>query len=586
MQARTKILSLVLATGVAIAVGAGILWHAHTTQARLRARLPATPDVSTQPAALRVALRSAEKTALSTRHTLDGVAELGRLYHANGYNQEAATCWRVLHQEQPQEARWCYYLADLHRAASDDAGAASLLDQTLRLAPDYAPALLRLADLEFKTGALDTAERDYKRRLVLLPGDPYARLGLARVALQSDRREEGRRLIEQIVREVPAFATAHNLYAEMLAADGDAESANKQRWLARLAGRFRDADDAWLEELRAWCYDPARLAVWASIDDLTGHGDRGAAFLERAIKLAPNDPRNYDELGRIHLELGHPDKARTQFELGIKLPDAASTLYVNLGQAYRDLHEPDRALQVAEQGLARMPDAAELQNSRGMSLQSLGRLEEAVAAYRLAAERAPTVCEAHFNLGNALLQLGRKDEGFASLKRVLELKPSHPLALAMLGQSELEAGRLDAAAQYLRPLFTYYPETIIARRLMPRWCLQAGIAAAHAGRMTEAESTMREGVTISPDDPDLHGRLGLLYAQERRFAEALDQLETYRRLQPAEPLAALFLGQVYADLNRTDDARRTLTDGARLASSAGQPAIASKCEELLRRLSP
>lgn len=577
---------MVLAAGVAVAVGAGMFWHARAVRARLRARLPVMPDVSALPAALGPALRTAGQLALSARHSLAGVADLGRLYHVNGFNQEAEACWQVLRQEQPREARWCYYLADLRRAANDDDGTAALLAQTLQLAPDYAPALLRLAELEFKTGDLDAAERHYARRLQLLPGDPYASLGLARVALQRDRRDEGRRLIERIVRDVPAFATAHNLYAEMLAADGEAKAADKQRWLARLAGRFRDADDAWLEELRAWCYDPARLAVWASIDDLTGHGDRGVAFLERAIKLAPHDPRGYDELGRIYLELENPGKARALFEQGIKFPDASSSLYVNLSQAYRDLHEPGRALQASEQGLARMPDAAELQNSRGMSLQAVGRLEEAVAAYRLAAVRAPTVCEAHFNLGNALLQLGRKDEAYASLKHVLELKPSHPLALAILGQSELEAGHLDAAAPYLRPLYAYYPETIVARRLMTRWCLEAGIAAAHDGHLTEAESTLREGLTISPDDPDLHARLGLLCAQQHRLAEALDHLETYRRLQPAEPLAALFLGQVYADLGRADDARRILTDGARLARSAGQPAIAAQCEGMLGRLPP
>ena len=95
----------------------------------------------------------------NARHTLDGVAELGRLYHVNGYNQEAERFWRVLHQAQPQEARWCYCLGDLRRTANDDAGTASFLEQTLKLAPDYAPALLRLAELEFKIGELDAAGR-------------------------------------------------------------------------------------------------------------------------------------------------------------------------------------------------------------------------------------------------------------------------------------------------------------------------------------------------------------------------------------------------------------------------------------------
>ena len=573
-----------VAAGIAAGLGAGLLWRRHALLEQLRARLPAMPDVSAQPAPLATALRETEQRVLSSRRNLEGVGELGRLYHANGYTKEAEACWQILHAQQPQEAHWCYYLADLRRTASDDAGMVSFLEQTVKLAPDYSPAWLNLSEWEFKTGQLDAAERDYRRRLALLPGDPYASMGLARVALQRDHRDEGRRLIEQLVREVPAFAQAHNLYAEMLAEQGDADGASLQRYLGRLAGRFREADDPWLEELRAWCYDPSRLALWASIDDMTNHGDHGIALLERAIRIAPDDARGYDELGKVYLHVGDAAKALTLFEQGIKLPTASAGLYASLSQAFLVLNQPEKALQAATQGLALMPDAPELQTARGIALQTAGRLEEAVEAFRLVVQRAPNVCEAHFNLGNALLQLGRQDEAYVSLKRALELVPTYPNALMVLGQSELKAGRLDSAAQYLRPFYRFYPGSVSARRLMTWWCLQDGIAAAHSGHINEAERNLREGLEINPDMPELRGRLGLLYVQEGRFAEGRDQLETYHRLQPTEPMASLFLGQVYAHLGRTDDARRLLSEGEQLARQASDKATEEQCAQALQQL--
>lgn len=172
-------------------------------------------------------------------------------------------------------------------------------------------------------------------------------------------------------------------------------------------------------------------------------------------------------------------------------------------------------------------------------------------------------------------------------RRRAELPPlpdvsTQPAALgAALRAAEQET---VVAAQYLRPLFKFYPGLEAARRLMTQWCLQAGMAEIRAGRLAAAEDRFREGLAISPDRAELHGRLGLVYAQQRRLPEALDRFEAFHRLQPADPRAALFLGRVYADLGRLEDARRTLAEGVQLARRAGDAATAAQCEEALRQV--
>lgn len=198
-----RIVVLILAC---FAVGAAVVfaWHAYRLPARITAGLPPLPSLTDKPDTLRETLVNAYAAAAAGKRDLEPVIELGRLYHANDFHREARACWELLRAEQAGEAQWCYYLADLHRAGSDYRGFEAMLRETVDLAPEYAPAWLQLAELEFKTGRMESAEHSYRQRLTLMPGDPYATLGIARVAWQTERRDEARKLVAQLVRDAPS----------------------------------------------------------------------------------------------------------------------------------------------------------------------------------------------------------------------------------------------------------------------------------------------------------------------------------------------------------------------------------------------
>ena len=322
---------------------------------RVRAALPAMPETSDRPALLHRLLDSADGLTRTRNTVLEGVAELGRLYHANGYTNEASACWEELCKREPKVARWSYYLADLRRTSHEYEEVVALLEKTLALAPDYAPAWRQLGALKFKSGEIDAAEGAYRRCLKLLPNDPEARLGLIRIEQQRSHSEEARRQVESLVHDVPDFPPGHNLLAGMLAADGDEVGARRERWLGREAGRSGDASDAWLEELNDWCYDPKRLQVLGTMQFQAHRGDRGRALMTRAVELAPEDPAGYAILAHLHLELGELEAARKVLEQGIqttKPPEMTASLYVNLSHVECALHKPSEALDVARQGLS------------------------------------------------------------------------------------------------------------------------------------------------------------------------------------------------------------------------------------------
>jgi len=561
-------------------------WRRHQAVARVQAGLPALPEARTMPAMLAQRLAEAHQKAAGAS-ALEGAAELGRIYHASGYPREAEACWELLRAAQPREARWCYYLADLRRVASDYAGLADLLGQTTELAPTYAPAWLQLADVQFKTGQTAEAARGYQMRLGLLPRDPYARLGLARVALQEGQRAQARQLIETLVKETPEFSPGHNLYAEMLAADGATKDADQQRWLGRETGRFRAADDPWLDELGAWCFNYEQLCIRGTVEFQTKHGDRGKFYFERAIQLRPDALTAYSLLGALHLELNDAAKAREVLETGLQRAAGAKPnvmYFVDLSRAYRDLKQPADAVRVARQGLAGLGQQFELYDALGVSLGESGEGEAAVAALRTAVQLNPDDTNANYNLAVALLKVRNLGDAVAALQRSLVLRPTFPSSLALLAQIEIDSGRWEESARYLHPLYESHPEMPQARRLMAYWQLRAGMAAEKQEDATAAERHYREGVAIDRNHPDLQLRLGTLCLIQGRFADAVGPLEAYRRLQPENPQGALFLGQAYAVVGRSDDARRVLTEGAAQAERSGNASAAQHCREILEQL--
>jgi len=574
----------------AVAVASAFAWHWYRLPERVQAGLPAVPaDLASKSAELAKRVAAAQALSRSRAEALEGAAELGRLYHANGYLREAEACWRLLHAEQPRDARWCYYLADLRRTAGDDSAVTALLTETVRLAPDYAAAWLRLAELEFKTGHADAAASHYERRLALVPSDPYARLGLARVALQRGERTTARQLLEQIIHDTPGFSTAHNLYAEMLAADGETKAAFFQRNIGREAGRFREASDPWLEALHVWCYDPKRLALLSTMAYQTSRGDRGVALLRRAVQIAPDDPAGYEMLGTLYLQLGEPAKAQVTFERAMSLPRQDTfrvMLAVNLAESLRMQHRLDEAVRVVRESLTRSPSSYELHGELGTLLMDTGQLEESVQASRDAVALAPNDAGSNFNLGSGLLALGHREEAIRCLKRSLTLQPTYPQTLILLGRLALDAGQLDEARRYWQPLYDSHPEQAMARLLLALYHLRAGEDASAKNDASSAEQHYRDGLAIDPNYAEIDADLGVLCLTQGRPTDALAPFEAYHRLRPKDPQSSLFLGQIYAQLGRFAEARKILAEGEELAARAGNRVTADHCREILEHLPP
>ncbi len=536
------------------------------------------------------------------------IAELGRLYQANGYMDEADACWTALESVDAKDGHWPYFEADLARTRSDYTAMSTALAHTVTLAPDYAPARLRLADWQLKNGQSDAAFDNYTRCLGVETKNPYARLGLARIALQKGDRAVAETVLADLVRDTPAFSSGHDLYAEILASKGDSSGAAKQRWLGRETGRFRDADDPWLDELNERCYDYARLLVLGTRDFQTDRNDSAEVFFRRAIEVKPSAYPAYELLGRLYLKKHDAAHAREVLEEGERrvhesssngaslaqakasapsspsLSRPSAMYFVNLSQAYRELKQPIRAVEVAQEGLAQLGDNLELEDALGIALGAEGEYNAAIDALHRALAFNANDSDSNYNLALCLRATGHEPQAIEALHRSLLLQPTFPAALLILARREMEAQNFIEAEKYIQPLYESHPEMPEVRDLALKWRLEMAKAAAARKDFDAAERHYRGAIAIDQNNPDLYSELGVMLLIAGQPDRALAWLENYFKLRPKDPRGALYLGQAYAMVGRFPEAKRVLSAGVEAAEGSQNPATIAHLREILQSL--
>ncbi|MCP4577609.1 MAG: tetratricopeptide repeat protein, partial [Deltaproteobacteria bacterium] len=245
--------------------------------------------------------------------------ELGNLYQANHFYDQAVPCYGMALDFDPENPRWPYYLAFIKQEKGENASVQELLQKTITLAPRYAPAILKLADSHFKTGKPLKALNYYQRRLELVPGDPYALLGLARIAMDASEWERAQGYLKQAVRKNPGFGPAHRLLATVHEHFGRLKEMKQSLDRAAQCTRFRPAPDAWIDSLNDLCFDEEQLLVLGSKAVTQLEIEKASRFFGRARDLNPQNPQTQLALGRLCFMTSQLKKSRAFFRKAIDL---------------------------------------------------------------------------------------------------------------------------------------------------------------------------------------------------------------------------------------------------------------------------
>ncbi len=296
----------------------------------------------------------------------------------------------------------------------------------------YEAALRRGKEFAWK-GKWDRALQEYRRALQALPGDREALAGVALAYLRLKRWTEA----QEGYRKLLELDPQNPLYMEHLA--------------EALEGGERREEAAALYGTAAQAY--ANRREW----------DRALELAQRRLRLAPKDPKAWEQLAQIQLERGDREGAGHSFlQLArLRLVDGdregAEGYWIRarelLGEGDPEVQEVARSLRLE----ARRGQTGLLLQQAGEAFRE-GRLEEAARFYEAYLAQVGEDAAVLYNLGGIYRELGRYAEALTAFRRA-QGDPEYVVsALYMQGEIFYEQGRLEAAAQAFEQALASVPE--------------------------------------------------------------------------------------------------------------------------------
>lgn len=445
MTALRRAIAAVLAVGLLAAGGWAL--HAFRLRSEILGGLPNLPDATSLPRPFAERLEASERKAAGMLDPAEGLRSLSRLYHANGFYDEALQCYRILRRLRPREARWPHLEAAIlaQFGRMDEAREREAI--AISLDSHYLAARLRLGDEFLKSNQTRAAFAAYEEALRISPSDPYASLGEAKCDLADGKWEAAREALDASIARHPEFVGALELRVTVAEHFGDqaADDALSQQIGAR---EFVDLPDPWLDDLMDDCYDPYRLSVAATVANFSGSRPRAEQLLERAISLAPNASAFHRELAVFLSNDGDFSGARTHLERAVALSPTDNDAWLLLYQLLARMGNTQAASRALSDGLANCPLSANLHLERGRQLLAGGLVDEAIAEFREAYRLKPSEAGPLIELASALFAAKRGGEALEALHEALRRQPEEPMALATLTFYSISSGDELAALSW------------------------------------------------------------------------------------------------------------------------------------------
>ncbi|MBO0727294.1 MAG: tetratricopeptide repeat protein [Blastocatellia bacterium] len=263
--------------------------------------------------------------------------------------------------------------------------------------------------------------------------------------------------------------------------------------------------------------------------------------------------RRYMEEGEKALAEGRYDEAARAYEKLRELAPNMAEAHACLGLIYYQQGKFEQAAQSLHQAIKLKPALPNTSLLLAMALSELGRYKEAAPALEKGFKSAtdPALKRASgLRLSRAYTGLGQDDKAVEVALELTRLYPRDPETL-------YQAGRLFANYAYL--------STVKLAEVAPSslWLhLAAGEANESQGRLDAAIREYKEALSLRPDRPGVHYRIGrALLARAKQSAgdavsepEALREFEQELQLDPTSANAAYEAGEIHRKSARFDRA--------------------------------
>jgi tetratricopeptide (TPR) repeat protein len=251
-----------------------------------------------------------------------------------------------------------------------------------------------------------------------------------------------------------------------------------------------------------------------------GEDEKALPLLRAALRANPKDDHVEMVLSQILINLKMYAEAVSHLNNFVERNPKSQQGWYLLGKTY---------LQMSENALAKIneidPDSVVAHEIAGEIDASMHNYDLALVEYKKAIDMDPHQPGTHMHMGDAYWNIAKWESAETEFKAELENDPYNCLARWKLANSMLEAN--DSAQDALTEL----DKTIARCPALMQARTDRGRALIRLGKQADALPDLLMAEKDSPAEPSIHFLLASVYRAEGNSAEALQEMQTYSRLQ-------------------------------------------------------
>lgn len=412
---------LFLAAATAIALVAGGVWWSSR-----KADLHPVPQIVTTSLDASAAKLIEQRCDDVRKDPRAGAAwgRLGAALRSFEFRDEARRCLENAEVLDPQEPRWPHLLG-LLLANHSPTEAAAAFRRAMGLCGNEPPASrLRLARLLAESGQWAQARNEFAELTRVKPDFAPALLGLAQCAQALGELQEALALANRCTSDRSTARAAWSLVAALQQRLGDTNAARLASQRAAALPVDAPVADAFEAELNPVRSDPRDLSDRAQRFLQAGRVDEAAPLVQQLAREHPQFAESWLLLGRWQLLGRNAVAAETSTRRHLELDPQSVNGVFQLGSALLAQNRFEEAAVAFRQATQLKADFGPAFYNLGFALARSGKTREAVAPFREAIRHNPERVDSYVLLADLHVQLGEMTEAAALAQQAEAVAPN------------------------------------------------------------------------------------------------------------------------------------------------------------------
>jgi tetratricopeptide (TPR) repeat protein len=401
--------------------------------------------------------------------------------------------------ESPADAQLWAMQGVAYAGQHRDQEALASFKRSLKLSPDYLPALQGAIQIEF-----DSASP------AAIP------------------------LLKRVLQQRPADQTSHGMLAVLEYQQADCAAAVPQ---FEKSGTLFDSR-------------PGALHAYGTCLVRLKQFDRATSIFAKTLALQPDDPKEKRVLASVQLMARKPEDAIATLEPLLQAGNADSGTLELAANAYEDAGDTDKAVSGLRQAILVDPKNVQLYLDFASLCFSHQSFKVGIDVVNDGITQQPASAQLYFARGVLYVQLADYDKAESDLKKAYELDPSQSLTAAAQGLLAVQQNDLDRALADVQQKLKQKPNDALLLYLQADVLTQKGAEPGSPEFRTAIQSA-RKSVSLRPTLGPAHAVLAKLYLDSGQDQQAVEQCRKALAIDPKDQTSLYRLIQALRKTGKT-----------------------------------